>query len=152
MFDEFRIILLKKLLTDSMLFEPCPLDTVTSTLKATFQTTGKPPYNRLYRISSTGRIIIRQLIDEMIRQKHIQVSNSPYASPVHIVKKKDEGHRLVCDFRLVNKIMKAFLLSDPSGVTQMREESECFALFIHFRNLRRIILLLRIRLKQLCLE
>ena len=88
-----------------MLFEPYPLGTVTSTLKATFQTTGKPPYSRPYRTSPTDRIIIRNLIDELIRQKRIQASNSPYASPVHIVKKKDGGHRLVCDFRLVNKIL-----------------------------------------------
>ena len=61
--DESRNSLLKKLLTDSMLFEPFPLGTVMSTLNATFETTGKPPYSRPYR-ASTDRIIIRQLIDE----------------------------------------------------------------------------------------
>ncbi len=41
--DESRNVLLKKLLTDSMLFESYPLGTVTST----FQITGKSPYSRV---------------------------------------------------------------------------------------------------------
>jgi hypothetical protein len=87
--DESMISLLKKLLTDSMLFEPYPLGTVMSTLKVTFQATGKPPYSRPYRTSPTDRIIICQLIDESNRQRRIQVSSSPNASPVHIVERKD---------------------------------------------------------------
>ena len=102
---EVKISILKRLIADTKLFEPYPVGTTTDTIKATFQTTGKPPYCRPYRTSPTDRIVIRKLIDELIRQKRIQVSNSPYASPIHIVKKKDGGHRLTVDFRLVNKIL-----------------------------------------------
>ena len=100
-----KIEVLKRLLADSKLFEPYPIGTTTDTLKATFQTTRRPPYCRPYRTSPTDRIIIRKLIDDLISQKRIQASNSPYASPIHIVKKKDGGHRLTVDFRLVNKIL-----------------------------------------------
>jgi hypothetical protein len=87
-----------------MLLEPYPPGTVTSTHKTTFETTGKPPYSQPYHTSPNDRIIIRKLIDESIRQKRFQLSNSPYASHTCIVK-MEGGHRLVCNFRLVNKIL-----------------------------------------------
>jgi hypothetical protein len=41
----------------------------------------------------TDRIIIHQLIDKLIRQKRIQVSNSLYASPQCSHNSKEEGWR-----------------------------------------------------------
>ena len=46
-------------------------------------------------------------LDEMLRLNIICTSTSPWASPVHLVKKKDDSYRLVLDCRAVNKRTKA---------------------------------------------
>ena len=46
-------------------------------------------------------------LDEMLRLNIIHTSTSPWASPVHLVKKKDDSFRLVIDYRAVNKRTRA---------------------------------------------
>ena len=43
-------------------------------------------------------------VNEMERLDVIEKSESPYASPLHIVKKKDNCKRPVVDFRRLNKV------------------------------------------------
>nr|XP_033199425.1 uncharacterized protein LOC117161787 [Bombus vancouverensis nearcticus] len=56
-----------------------------------------------YRHSEQERRIVRERIDELIRAKIVRPSNSPFASPMVLVKKKDGTDRLCVDFRALNK-------------------------------------------------
>jgi hypothetical protein len=56
-----------------------------------------------YRLSEAEQSIVRERISELIRAKIIRSSNSPFASPMLLVKKKDGSDRLCVDFRELNK-------------------------------------------------
>ncbi|XP_033359091.1 uncharacterized protein LOC117238343 [Bombus vosnesenskii] len=56
-----------------------------------------------YRHSEQERRIVRERIDELIRAKIVRPSNSPFASLMVLVKKKDGTDRLCVDFRELNK-------------------------------------------------
>ena len=56
-----------------------------------------------YRLSEEERRIVRERINELLRANIIRPSNSPFASPILLVKKKDGSDRLGVDFRALNK-------------------------------------------------
>jgi hypothetical protein len=57
---------------------------------------------RPYRYSIVQKNIIDQLVQDMMDQGIIQHSNSPFASPTVLVRKKDGSWRLCVDFRRLN--------------------------------------------------
>lgn len=56
-----------------------------------------------YRLSHKEREIVRGLVNELLDNKIIQDSNSSYASPIVLVKKKNNDYRLCIDYRSLNK-------------------------------------------------
>lgn len=57
-----------------------------------------------YRKSPTERTIIDAYCQDLLQAGLIQPSNSPWASPVILVKKKGNGWRMCVDFRALNKV------------------------------------------------
>jgi hypothetical protein len=68
---------------------------------------GNPPVNSPpYRVSPRERETIEKQITEMLTKKHISPSKSPYASPVVLVRKKDNTARFAIDYRKLNEQTK----------------------------------------------
>ncbi|UYV78418.1 hypothetical protein LAZ67_16001289, partial [Cordylochernes scorpioides] len=65
-----------------------------------------PTKQRPYRVSGMERKIIQQEVDRMMEQDIIQFSESPWSSPVVLVKKKNGSWRFCVDYRRLNKITK----------------------------------------------
>lgn len=76
-------------------------------------TCNEPIQCRPYPLPYETREKLKKTIREMEAMGVIRKSNSPYASPVVIVKKKDSSDRLCVDFRKLNKIT----LADPEPMT-----------------------------------
>ncbi|KAJ4783151.1 polyprotein [Rhynchospora pubera] len=62
----------------------------------------KPINLRPYRQSYFQKLEVEKIIEELLRNKFIQPSTSPFASPVILVKKKDSTWRLCVDYRQLN--------------------------------------------------
>ncbi|XP_019228846.1 PREDICTED: uncharacterized protein LOC109209936 [Nicotiana attenuata] len=63
-----------------------------------------PVNKRPYRYPGIKKDIIEKLVQEMLDQGVIQLSCSPYASPVVLVGKKDGSWRLCVDYRSLNQM------------------------------------------------
>uniref|UniRef100_A0A6G5A9B9 Putative tick transposon n=1 Tax=Rhipicephalus microplus TaxID=6941 RepID=A0A6G5A9B9_RHIMP len=66
----------------------------------------RPICQHPYRVSQKEREIIKKQVEEMLSDDVIQPSNSPWASPVVLVKKKDNTLRFCVDYRKLNSVTK----------------------------------------------
>ncbi|UYV72359.1 hypothetical protein LAZ67_9002777 [Cordylochernes scorpioides] len=71
-------------------------------------TTGdaRPLKRRPYRVSPSERKIIQEEVDRMMDIGVVQPSESPWASPVVLVRKRDGSVRFCVDYRGLNKVTK----------------------------------------------
>lgn len=60
--------------------------------------------HRPYRMAHSEREKVKLIIKDLLENKIIRESTSPYASPIVLVHKKDGSTRMCCDFRALNKI------------------------------------------------
>lgn len=65
-----------------------------------------PIKQRPYRVSPTERRIIQEEVNKMLERDVIEPSDSPWSSPVVLVRKKDNSWRFCVDYRRLNKITK----------------------------------------------
>lgn len=66
---------------------------------------GANPINiRPYLYPAFQKTVIEELVEGMLKLGIVQTSESPFASPVVLIKKKDGGWRLCLDYRAVNKL------------------------------------------------
>lgn len=57
-------------------------------------------------MSLEDREIVRKIVSELMEKGIVEVSNSPYASPVLLVSKKTGEKRMCVDYRALNKVTK----------------------------------------------
>lgn len=91
-------------------------------------TSTQPIVYRPYRLSYEERKIVRQIIDDLLRNDIIEPTTSPYASPVLLVKKKTGDMRMCVDYRKLN----AVTVKDKYPLPRMEDQldrlsgSDCF--------------------------
>ncbi|UYV81563.1 K02A2.6-like, partial [Cordylochernes scorpioides] len=64
----------------------------------------KPIKHKPYRVSAEEQDIIKEQIDEMLREGIIRPSSSPWSFPVILVKKRDDKYRFCVDYRKLNNV------------------------------------------------
>ena len=79
----------------------------TTLVKHKIETGSKAPIRlRPYRIPYALTEITQTEVDDMLRQEIIEPSDSPWAAPVLLVKKKNEEYRFCIDYRKLNEVTK----------------------------------------------
>jgi hypothetical protein len=79
----------------------------TSTVEHTIDTGDHPPIKqKSYRTAHSVQLEIRKNVNEMLENNIIRRSNSPWASPVVLVMKKDGTVRFCTDYRKLNAITR----------------------------------------------
>ena len=66
----------------------------------------QPIHQAPYRVSPAQREIIQKQVTEMVEDGIIQPSDSPWASPIILVRKKNGAWRFCIDFRKLNSVTK----------------------------------------------
>ena len=85
-----------------------------STGQLRIKTSGPPICQKAYRMPLTKRATVDKLISEMLSDNVIRPSNSPYASPILLVPKKDGETRFCVDYRKLNAVAEASAFPIPS--------------------------------------
>ncbi|KIH57143.1 integrase core domain protein [Ancylostoma duodenale] len=67
----------------------------------------KIPKQKPYRVPLEQRKEVIQQIQELLKQRIIEKSSSPFCAPIILVKKKDQTWRFVVDYRKLNSITKS---------------------------------------------
>ena len=67
-------------------------------------TSSEPVRSKPYPVPYSMRESLKKDIDDMMNMGVIRESNSPYASPVVVVKKKDGSNRVCVDYQKLNKL------------------------------------------------
>jgi hypothetical protein len=70
------------------------------------ETDGAPVKQRPHRLPHSQMETIDNEIEQMLKARIIEPSDSPWSSPIVLVKKKDGGTRFCIDFRKVNEVTK----------------------------------------------
>uniref|UniRef100_V5FZU9 Retrovirus-related Pol polyprotein n=1 Tax=Anoplophora glabripennis TaxID=217634 RepID=V5FZU9_ANOGL len=72
-----------------------------------------------YRLSLNERAIVREKVNELLDSGIVRESQSEYASPVVLVKKKNNDFRLCVDYRALNKITVKNIYPMPNVEEQL---------------------------------
>lgn len=71
----------------------------------TIKLSSEQPFTyRPYRMSPTEREVAKDMVNELLENGIVRPSDSPYSSPILLVKKKDGKYRLCVDYRKLNNL------------------------------------------------
>ena len=73
-------------------------------VKHSIKTTGPPIRQPLCRLTETLKGVVKDEVDKMIREEIIRPSDSPWSSPIVMVRKKDGSWRFCVDYRKLNSV------------------------------------------------
>ncbi|GFX27079.1 hypothetical protein TNCV_439851 [Trichonephila clavipes] len=93
-----------------------------------------PINQRAYRVSPTERLIIHEEVQKMLDEGIVQPSESPWSSPIVLVRKKDGSWRFCVDYRKLNSVTK----KDVYPLPRIDDTLDCLkgAMFFSSMDLR----------------
>lgn len=91
----------------------------------------KPIQRRPYRIPFSKRTVVDGMVNEMIENKIVRPSESPYASPIVLVKKGNGEDRMCIDYRELNDVT----VKQPFPMPIIEELLETLAGNVYFTKL-----------------
>ena len=65
-----------------------------------------PIRQRAYKTDVKSQEIIDETVSKLLRDGIIEPSDSEWSSPVILVKKKDQSHRMCVDYRKLNRVLR----------------------------------------------
>ncbi|GFU17016.1 transposon Ty3-I Gag-Pol polyprotein [Trichonephila clavipes] len=84
-----------------------------------------PINQRAYRVSPTERRIIHEEVQKMLDEGIVQPSESPWSSPVVLVRKKDGSWRFCVDYRKLNSVTKKDVYPLPTRLSGLVANYAC---------------------------
>ena len=121
----------KLLKTNSDLFARSETDLgKTSLVKMKIETSCEGPIKQKpYKTPFSQRPLVEKQINDLLDANIIRQSNSPWASPIIMVPKKDGGHRMCIDYRKLNQVTKqnSYPLPDISDILSSMNSAKIFS-------------------------
>ena len=106
-----------------------PSEDYAPTVKAQLTASGPGPRERAYRYSYADRQAMKAKVEDLIQKRKGEISNSPFTSPVTLVRKGKEPElenlRLCVDYRKLNKVLQNFWWPMPLIDEIMQSFSGC---------------------------
>ena len=102
----------------------------TSKLCHSIDTGSAPPiHQHVRRIPPAQRTLVKDLLDDMLHKDIIQPSQSPWASPIVLARKKDGSVRFCVDYRKVNEVTRkdAYPLPRINDTLETLSDSKIFS-------------------------
>ena len=87
-----------------------------------------PIRQRAYRTSPAMRVEIQKQVDDLLQRGIIEESYSPWASPIVMVKKKDDTYRFCVDYRKLN----AVTVRDSHPIPRQDDSIDCLSSSAYF--------------------
>ena len=81
----------------------------------------KPVRQQPYRVTPKIRDCIDEHVDQMLEQRVIQPSVSPWTAPVVLVRKKDGSERFCVDYRKLNSVTRR----DSHPISHVQDTPDC---------------------------
>ena len=100
---------------------------VTNRVEHVIRTSSDPIKQRYYPVSPAMQVHIDKALKEMLDEDVIEKSNSPWASPIVLIRKKDDSFRFCVDFRKLNQVTErdAYPLPIISSILDKLRNAKC---------------------------
>jgi len=92
-----------------------------------------PIFTKQFQLPHSQKPVINNIVNDLMSRNIITRSDSPWNSPIFLVKKKSGEFRPIIDFRKINEVT----ISDPFPLSRIQEIFQSLhgsKIFFHYRS------------------